>query len=55
MNQCEIGLFYVVWGVSKGTVIIIMRFGKNTIMSKIHQYIWILGVLWYEFWGGTGT
>ena len=47
MNLCEIGLFHVVWGVSKGTCDIIMKFGKNNVLCP--KYIDI-----YEFWGVWG-
>ena len=48
MNICEIGLFHIVFGVYKGTVIIIMIFGENNVFGP--KYIDI-----YEFqgvWGG---
>ena len=47
MNLCEIGLFNIVWAISKGTLIIIMRFGKNNILCP--KYINI-----YEFQGVMG-
>ena len=34
MNLCEIELFHIVWGVSKGTRIIIMKFGENNVLDR---------------------
>ena len=42
MNICEIGLFHIVWGVSKGTCDNYHEFWwKWCFMSKIYRYIWV--------------
>ena len=44
MNPCEIWLFHIVWGVSKGTRDNYHEiWWKQCFMSKIYRYIWILG------------
>ena len=43
MNLCEIGLFHIVWGVSKGTRDNNHEIWWKCFMSKIYQYIWISG------------
>ena len=42
MNLCEIGLFHIVWGVSKATRDNYHEIWWNFFRTKMYRYIWIL-------------
>ena len=47
MNLCELGLFHIVSGVSKGTHGIIMRFGESNVLgSKYIDIYKFRGLAW---------